>query len=684
MRALLMALLAVLTIMGPAAEARQTSSLNAGWVFKREDIPAASGAGFDDKAWLKVTLPHTFNAGDGADGGTYYRGAGWYRKTLDLKPLTARDRLYLQFDGAALVTEVFVNGTRIGRHDGGYSTFRFDITPAVKAGQNLIAVRVDNAAWPHIAPLGGDFTIFGGLYRGVSLIQTSDAGFDMLDHGSPGVAVTATLNARREAQLNIVTSLRNSRKGNANLIVRTRVFSEGREVLSLSKGARLRAGQTVQLNQAGIIVRPRLWNGRVDPHLYNVVTEVSEDRGLLDRVVTPFGVRTVEFDATRGLLLNGQPYPVHGVNLHASRSGVGAAMSNTDISEDFDMLDELGVTGVRLVHYPHAQRAYEEADRRGILILTEVPVNATVADTQAFRANAAQQVRELIRQNINHPSIIAWGLGNEVYATEPHVANILMELNNIAIEEDDSRPTIYAHCCQADNDPKAMQSQLIGFNRYFGWYADDFAKMGTWADGFHKAFPEKPFAVTEYGAGGSAGHQQDPAGRTDPTSGWHPEQYQTLYHEANWAELSRRPFIWGKFVWQGFDAASDSRNEGEQAGINDKGLITYDRRVKKDAFYFYKAQWSQAPLVYITSRRYVDRKAASTDVKVYSNQPSVTLKLNGAVIGTQKPVGGIVIFKSVILKEGINEVTAESPKTSDKVVWRLSAPVPSLVRADRP
>ncbi|UDF03187.1 glycoside hydrolase family 2 protein [Asticcacaulis sp. AND118] len=679
--------LAVLSLSAPSiAQAHARAALDTGWRFLKADAKGAEAPDFDDRQWRVATLPHTPNASDGEDGATagasdYYRGTMWYRKDLDLKALPATKRLYLQFDGAALVSDVFVNGRFVGRHEGGYAIFRFDISRFVTAGRNVVAVRVSNAVWPHIAPPGGDFTLFGGLYRGVSLIETREAGFDWLDNGSPAVAVTPADVSARSADLNIRVGLRNHRGRTARLIVQTRIFdATGKPVLSLSKSVNVAAGGTARAELKGELKTPRLWNGRKDPYLYSAVTEISDDNATLDRSSLAFGIRTVSFDAQKGLLLNGQPYEVNGVNLHASRAGKGGAISRADIAEDFDLIEEMGATAVRLVHYQHAQTAYDEADRRGLLVLTEIPlVGQLPAVTELLRANAAQQLRELIRQNINHPSVIAWGLGNELHGDTATVAGLFRELNTLAKAEDPTRPTIYAHCCVADDEARALVTDQIGFNRYFGWYTEQKGTLGEWADAYHKRFPTRPFALTEYGAGGSLAHQDDTPGVVVPASGWHPESYQSLYHETNWAMLKARPFIWGRFVWQMFDAASDGRNEGEHAGINDKGLVSYDRQTRKDSFWFYKAQWSNAPVVYITSRRLTARTEARTDVKIYTNQPQITLTVNGVKLATQNAVNGVVVFKSVTLSPGVNNLQAENGAYYDRVRWALNPPVESLI-----
>jgi beta-galactosidase len=427
-------------------------------------------------------------------------------------------------------------------------------------------------------------------------------------------------------------------------------------------------------------MEPRLWDGVRDPYLYQVVTRIGADG---DAVSVPLGVRTAAIDPARGFILNGKPYPLRGANLmHSARPGKGTAITDAEVAEDFAILRDMGSTGVRLTHFQHPQAAYDEADRLGLALWTEIGVNGEVADTPEFRANAAQQMRELIAQNYNHPSVVMWGVGNEVYSTDPSVTRILTDLNAVAKAADPSRATVYAHCCQEDDHPKAMVTDAIGFNRYFGWYPDSGnSDIGAWADGFHAKHPERAFAVSEYGAGASILHQEDPPAVVDPGSGWHPEQYQTLYHEKNWLALKDRPYLFATFVWVAFDLASAGRNEGDRRGINDKGLVTYDRRTRKDAYYWYQANWSDKPMLYITSRRFVERPDPSVEVKAYTNAGPATLFVNGEQLSSIEPKDHILRW-TIRLRPGEHKVEVRGASgLVDRVTWKL-APLPSsLARA---
>ncbi|HYC96111.1 MAG TPA: glycoside hydrolase family 2 TIM barrel-domain containing protein, partial [Sphingomicrobium sp.] len=580
-------LLWLLLLLLPAAAqaSRQSTELAAGWLFKRGEVAGAADPAFDDKDWDKVTLPHTFNAGDGEQPG-YYRGPAWYRRALDIAVRPGR-RLFVQFDGAATVADVYLNGKRIGRHEGGHAGFRLDLTDGLVPGRNMLAVRINNSPSRVISPLGGDFTLFGGLYRPVSLIETGDIHLDLLDHGGPGVQARATDVQANRATILVDAHVRNDGPGRSVPIMVRIHDAAGREVARSAKDLRIPARSVRAAHVRLTLPNPRRWDGVRGPYLYRVVAQIGEQG---DQVAVPLGVRTFRFDPSQGFILNGRAYPLRGTNLmHSARPAKGTAVTADEIAEDFAILREMGSTAVRLVHFQHPQQAYEEADRLGLVAWTEIGINSEVEDTPAFRANAAQQLRELIAQNRNHPSVMMWGLGNEVYADEPKVTNILRELHQVAKQADPDRPTVYAHCCQADDHPKAMATDLIGFNRYFGWYPDQKGTIGQWAKRFRAAHPDRPFAVSEYGAGASILHQQDPPGEVVPTSGWHPEQYQALYHEKNWLELRDKPYLWGTFVWVAFDLASAGRNEGDRRGINDKGLVTYDRKVRKDAWYWYQA-----------------------------------------------------------------------------------------------
>ena len=535
-------------------------------------------------------------------------------------------------------------------------------------------MRVDNSANPHIAPLGGDFTVFGGLYRGVSLIRTPIVHVDALDHGGPGVYATTVSMASGKATVRVTTRVRNDGPLIGKARVTTRIVdAEGAVVAQASWAGALRDGATTPVEQTLTIDKARGWNGRKDPYLYAVATEVSGGGDEVDAVKVPLGLRTIRIDPDKGFFLNDQHLAVHGVNLHLDRPGVGLAVSDDNIAEDFGLMEAMGVTGLRLVHFQHPAKAYDLADRDGLVVWTEIPFNAKVGYEPEFLANLKQQLQELIRQNYNHPSVVIWGLGNEVYAADEATNQALAALQSLAKAEDPSRPTVYAHCCASDTDRLTTHTDVIGYNRYYGWYPDKGETIGAWADEVHRKAPARAMMISEYGAGASILHQQDPALRPETTAGFHPEHYQALYHEKNWRDLRDRPFIWATFVWVGFDFASDGRNEGDRPGINDKGLVSHDRRTPKDAYYWYQANWANDPMVYVTHRRQALRTTPRVDIKIYSNLSEATLTVNGAAIGAMSVKDHIAIWPDVVLSPGVNRIAVQAgtgaDARSDAVEW---------------
>ncbi|MFT3997533.1 MAG: glycoside hydrolase family 2 TIM barrel-domain containing protein [Asticcacaulis sp.] len=657
-----------------AAQAR--IALDTGWRFLRADAKGAEASDFRDADWRLTTLPHSYNAADGDDGGDYYRGTVWYRKTLDLKPLPANRRLYIQFDGAALVGDLFINGRFVARHEGGTTAFRHDISRLITSGRNVIAMRVSNAVWPQVASPDGHQTVFGGLNRGVSLIETRDAGFDWLDHAAPPVSVKSTDIAPRAAKLSLSVAVRNQRSHATKLIVQTRIFdAAGKPVFNASKAVNVSAGGTGRAELSGELMSPHLWNGHDDPYLYTAVTEITDDNATLDKTSTTFGIRTVSFDPLKGLLLNAQPYAVNGVVYNPARPGKGTAVTRADIAEDFDLMSEMGVTAIRLPQGPQPQAVYDEADRRGLLVLSDLPLGGAPGTGQAFGENAAQQWRELIRQNRHHPSIIAWGLGT-VDGSDPATLALLRTLNTLAATEDPTRPVLYTQTPGADDDVRSQITTLSGFARLSpNAAASDATGFAQWADAFHKRAPRRALALTAYGAPGSPAHQDGAPEGLKPDAGWHGEQAQAQWHEQMWAAIEPRPFVWGRFVNQMFDAPADSLNAGTRAGLDDTGLVSYDRQTQKDAFWYYKAQWSKAPVVYIAARRLYERTSARIDIRIYTNQPQISLSVNGAKIATQTPANGLVVFKSVPLSPGYNVIQAENGRYYDRISLNLNPPL---------
>jgi beta-galactosidase len=675
---------------------RRQIDLNTGWRFHKGDARAADRPAFDDSGWDAVDVPHTWNASDGQDGGDvpvvrtdYYRGPGWYRRHLSVPAEYAGKRMFLQFDGANSITDVWVNGVYLGQHKGGFARFRFDATPALNPGEdNVIAVKVSNAADPTVPPLSGDFTFFGGLYRDVSLQVTEPLHVAMLDYAGPGVYLRQRDVSSSSATVDVTTKIENASNSDREMRLRTIVTeSGGRVVQELTSPAKVVAARSgTQITQTTTISSPRLWNGRSDPFMYRVSVELHDAAGRISDVVTqPLGARSFAVSASDGFSLNGRHLQLRGVNRHQDRRDKGWALSDSDHAEDFRMMAEMGVNALRTAHYQQDEQVYDLADELGFAVYTEIPLVNDASDDPEFRANAEQQLREMIRQNYNHPSVIFWGIGNELQLFEPpppaaddeSVNAVLEHLADVVDEEDPDRLSGYAHGgdTRSDTDPLTSHGEVVGYNKYYGWYHGTFDQFGSWADNLHEQDPDRRIGVTEYGAGASVHQHQEPL-PTPPTAfgPWHPEEYQSLFHESYLKQIDARPWLWGAFVWNMFDFASDLRNEGDQPGINDKGLITHDRKVKKDAFYWYKANWTTSPVVYITSRRWTQRTSPATIVKVYSNADRVTLRVNGREVGT-KAAGDHIFTWPVTLHRGVNTVTAVTTigneTYSDTVDWYL-------------
>lgn len=675
---LLAAILPLLLAPVAAAPVRAVQPLDPDWRFLRADVADGGAATLDDGNWQQVSLPHSYNAGDATEAATY-RGPAWYRRVLTLPRPEAGRRSFLEFDGAALAADVWLNGAKVGHHDGGFARFRFDVTPYLKAGANLLAVRTDNTRQPDTAPLGGDYTVFGGLYRSARLVSTRDVHFDLQDHGADGVYFSASAVSVESAALQWQARLANDRAQAVRVELRVRLLdAQGHAVAGARRAVTLPPRQVTPVALHADLAAPHLWQGVSDPYLYTseieIVASGAGKPAALDRLAIPSGIRALRIDANRGVLLNGRPYQVHGVNLHQTiLPGKGAAVPDADIDTDYRLLAGLGVTGLRFAHYQHPQHSYDLADRAGYLVWTELPLTSEVNGSAAFQANAQQQLRELVRQNYNHPSVFVWGLGNEIYKVDDSSAATLAALQRLARQEDPSRPTTYANCCAPIDGPQASHTDVIASNVYYGWYDGEFNDLGPWLDRNRALRPATPQAVSEYGAGASALQQEDPPARPKPASRWHPEQYQALYHEAAWRQLRARRWLWSTFVWTGFDFPSSGRNEGDHAGINDKGLVSYDRTLRKDAYFWYQANWSTKPMAYITSRRATERTAAQVELKIYSNQPAAALRLNGAELGTQ-PVHDHIARWQLTLAPGLNRIEVQAGAAQDAVEWRLVSP----------
>ncbi|MGF7153714.1 glycoside hydrolase family 2 protein [Novosphingobium gossypii] len=654
--------------------------LTEGWHFVKSDVAGAEAPGFDDRAWQVVSVPHTYNAADSGIGGAkargepegaYYRGPAWYRLTFTASP-NAGKRTLLDFSGVSLKAEVWLNGRRLGLHKGGYGAFRFDATDALRGGDNVLAVRVDNARDTTIAPLNGDFNVFGGLARPVALIEQDGLAFDRLAHAGPGVEARTTALAGRTATIGLKVALRNDRDAAARFSLSTRVLdAQGRTVARAVRTETLGAGAKVSLDQSLKLANARLWQGVKAPYLYRVVTEIAEAGRVVDSQTVPLGVRTVAVKKDGTFLLNGAAYPLHGVNLQLpTRFGRGPVVSDAEIDEDLALFAQMGATGLRLAHMQHPRRVYERADQLGLLVLTEVPLIDDHDSSDAFRENLVEQMRELIAQTGNHPSVALWGIGNEIRKSDAASNRILAELQATAKALDPTRPTTYAHCCLADDDPIAQHSDTVSYNRYFGWYWTKSEDIGPWADELHAKMPDRPFGVSEYGAGASVLHQEDPVVKRPESNGyWHPEQYQTDFHIKHWREMKKRPFLWSSFIWVGIDFPSFKRNEGDRPAINDKGLVTEDRKLRKDAWYWYQANWSDRPMLHLASRRDVQKRTQRVVAQAFTNHAEVEMRLNGGA-WTKVPVQDHIAAWTIDLAPGANRVEARTGGLTDAVEWR--------------
>ncbi|MCB9850854.1 MAG: glycoside hydrolase family 2 protein [Phycisphaerales bacterium] len=661
---------------------RRVVDVNAGWRFHKGDVESAGKAAFDDKAWESVDLPHTWNAQDGQDGGNnYYRGPGWYRRSLgELKGVVGK-RVFIRFQAANTVADVYLNGAHVGQHRGGFAAFCFELSPHLKAdGANVLAVRVDNSHFDDVPPWSADFTFFGGIYRGVELLVLDPVCISPLDYASPGVYLQMVGVGKDWAKVQLTTVISNGQDKalDAKLDVELR-DADDKVVLNERFPVELAASAEARTQHVVHIDNPHMWNGRRDPYLYSVTVRLLVDDKPVDEVHQPLGLRTFGVDREKGFVLNDTPLDLHGVNRHQDRLDMGWAITQREHDEDFALIREMGCTAVRLAHYQQADYAYTLCDGMGLVVWAEIPLVNRIADTPEFRDNCRQQLRELIRQNYNHPSICFWGIHNEITAPwdqGPDATALVRDLAALAKAEDPTRLTTCAACDPVDH-PANWQTNVVAVNRYFGWYAGEAEDVAAWADATHKAHPQTPVGMSEYGAGASIHHHAWPPVKPKHNGPNHPEEWQAHLHEVHWRAMRERPFLWCKFVWNMFDFAVDARNEGDTPGRNDKGLVTYDRKTKKDAFYWYKANWSDEPFVHINSSRYEKRTTAQTTIRVYTNCDEVELQHNGKSLGKQKCADHVCEWP-VTLEPGTNEMKVKAIHDGAEVVdscqWMLALP----------
>lgn len=633
----------------PSHSPREITALSDGWAFTPGDLPANST--WDDvlAAGEAVTVPHTWNAVDGSAGGNYRRGRGTYARQISAQPNFAET--WIHFDGVNSSAEVYLNGHEVARHDGGYSTFRANLTPHLGEGPATLLVVVDNAPNDTVYPQQADFTFYGGIYRDVQLIGLSANHFALDDAGGPGLTITPHLQGP-DAEIEVQAQLVGPEASAA--IVRFVVDGEASVTVPASEGE---ARASIAIPQV------RRWHGVRDPHLYTARAELLVDGAVVDSVQLRFGCREFAVDPQRGFLLNGETYPLRGVSRHQDFEGVGNVLTEQMKQTDLALIRELGATTVRLAHYQHDQRFYDLCDEAGLVVWAEIP-QITVFLPGATE-NARMQLTELIAQNRHHASIVCWGLSNEITlaGAGDDVTQAHRQLNDLAHALDPTRLTAMAHLFLLETDhPLVTVPDVMSYNLYFGWYVGESTDNDAWLDDFHAANPGVAIGLSEYGADANPEYQSP-----HPAKGDYSEGYQAAYHEHMVEMIAARPWLWATHVWNLADFGSAGRDEGGVAGRNQKGLVSFDRTLKKDAFYVYKAAWSAEPFVHIAGKRRSDRAEAVTEVVVYSNQQTVSLQVDGVTLA---PVAGSRVFRFDVPLDGEHEVTAVSGALSDTVVLR--------------
>lgn len=642
---------------------RNIININDNWLFSKNN------ADFE-----KVNIPHTWNNFDGQDGGSdYLRQKCYYKKVLNLLSLNGKQKVFLEFQGVNHIANVTFNGIHLGEHRGGFSTFRYNITNLIIDGENTIEVEVDNSPDLPVYPQQADFTFFGGIYRDVNIIEVGNTHFDLEFFGSTGVYITPKL-VGVNAEISVLSYL----KGYFyNTQVKINVLDKDNKVVTtVSTPAKKELTQTIYLENIN------LWNGcssEDGAYLYSLQIQIIKDDTLLEDTLTiPFGIRDFEVDVDKGFILNGEQYPLHGVSRHQDKQDKGWAISKQDQDLDIELIKEIGANTIRLAHYQHNQYFYDLCDQEGMVVWAEIPFITVFLDNPDAIENTKTQMCELVLQNYNHPSICFWGISNEI--TIAGESDALVENQKALVEiikkYDNTRLTTLANVSFVEMQSEQNNlTDIVGYNHYFGWYMGDLEDNEKWIDEFHEKYPNRPLAITEYGAEGIVTlHTETPACKD------YTEEYHATYHEHMLKIFQTRHFLWGTYQWNMFDFACDGRDEGGVAGRNNKGLVSFDRKTKKDAFYLYKAYWNETEkFVHLCGRRFVDRDLEETTIKAYSNENEVTLLVNGVEVEKQTS-GKVFVFKNVKLKKGENTIRAVTTNNTDEITLKLvDEPNPSYV-----
>lgn len=668
------------TVYAQAQPARQVLPFNDNWQFKLGARDYINNISFATAEWENISVPHTYNKEDMQLSKDFYTGDAFYRKTFEVGSELKDKRVFLRFEGVGSVATVYLNGKYLTEHKGAYSAFAFEITNLVEHGKkNTLLVKTNNDARKDIIPINQNlFPIYGGIYRPVSMIVTDKVNFTVTDYASPGIYITQNTSVKKST-IHVKAKLENKEKTIKTVTLQTVIKdASGKQVASAGEQVAISPQGITIVNQPIDIRNPHLWQGIKDPYLYSLTTSIIDASTELDAVTQPLGLRHVEVRAGEGVFLNGEKYPMYGVTRHQDWWGYGSALSNAQHKEDMELIREMGTTTIRLAHYQQSDYIYSLADSMGFLIWAEIPfVNATSLQE---RDNAKQQMRELVRQCFNHPSIYIWGMHNEVYSKnrDEHVPVLTRELNDIAKTDDPDRLTAAVSGYGEMERPSNLAGDVQGMNRYYGWYEGNTGDLEQWASDLEKEYPGYKVMLTEYGADGNIDQSAESLPETkgiNPVSGkFFPENYQTETHIEQWAIIEKHPFITASYLWNMFEFAVPLWNRGGVNARNLKGLITFDRKRKKDSFYWYKANWNPQPMIYLANRRDKERTQATTNVQVFSNLTKVTLLVNGKEVTGQKGVNGKHwVFENVTLQKGANKIEAKGESDgqilTDEMEW---------------
>lgn len=665
------------------AEAREVTPFNNGWEFKKGPFPtdAMQTAARWNAGWEQVNVPHTWNADDmQKKTNSFYAGVAYYRKHYVFPESLEGKRLFLRFEGVGACAEVYVNGYLVGTHKGAYSAFVCEIGSQVRLGEeNEIVVKADNAARPDVIPVNHAlFGVYGGIYRPVWLIVTEPCNIVVNDCASPGVYITQKNVSKQSADVSVRVKLDNATLAPAALELENAIYTREGKLVKVHR-------QSFELTPQGVqnyvsdfkISHPHLWQGREDPYLYKVVSRLKQDGQVIDEVIQPLGLRKYEAVAGKGFFLNGKKYPMYGVTRHQDWWGMGSALTNREHDFDLEQIMEVGATTVRFAHYQQSDYIYSRCDTLGLIIWAEIPFVNRVTGQEWD--NVHQQMRELIRQSFNHPSIYVWGIHNEVYHPHGYTAALTQSVHDLCKLEDPDRYTVAVNGYGHAEHPVNGNTDIQGMNRYFGWYEKKIQDIKPWIEKMEKEYPWQRLMLTEYGADANIEHQTELLGDAlNWGSDFYPETFQTKTHEYQWGVISQHPYILASYLWNMFDFAVPQWKRGGVDARNMKGLITFDRKIRKDAFYWYKANWSKEPVLYLTQRRNTERERRETSVTVYSNLGTPRVFLNGRELdGVRKGYTDVhYIFDQVTLAEGRNVLRAvivsDGKEYTDEIVWNYN------------